>query len=131
MLFHQFMPRGQNYGANLMKTTTVKNLLLCGIKKNVRRSKKTLNYDVTPASDPSFTNVTEFERGRKRKRQEENWERSRKKKLRNSGQSYSPYKCFPNRKTSMKTRSMGIPCSIAIQKYQRRVGKSYLTLIGV
>ena len=79
-------------------------------KKNVRRSKKTLNYDVTPASDPSFTNVTEFERGRKRKRQEENCERSREKKLRNSGQSYSPYKCFPNRKTSMKTRSMSIPC---------------------
>lgn len=80
-------------------------------KKKRSKSEKTLNYDVTPASDPSFTNVKEFERGRKRKRQEENCERNKKKKLRNDGQSYSPYKCFPNRITIVKERSMGIPCN--------------------
>jgi len=65
--------------------------------KNVRKSKKSLNYDVTPASDPTLTTVKEFERGRKRKR--------------NSGQSYSPYKAYPNRKAAKtKARSIGVAC---------------------
>ena len=59
--------------------------------KNVRQSKKNLYYDVTPASDQSLNNVEEFERGRKRKRQDENWERSKKKKLRNTGEASSAY----------------------------------------
>jgi len=47
--------------------------------KNVRKSKKSLNYDVTPASDPTLTTVKEFERGRKRKRNEEAEEKKKKK----------------------------------------------------
>jgi len=79
--------------------------------KNVRKSKKSLNYDVTPASDPTLTTVKEFERGRKRKRNEEDWEQKKKKRMRNSGQSYSPYKAYPNRKaTKTKAHSIGAPC---------------------
>ncbi|XP_057310298.1 uncharacterized protein LOC130648275, partial [Hydractinia symbiolongicarpus] len=52
----------------------------------------------------------EFEKGRKRKRNEEDWEKNRKKQKRNFGQSYSPYISYTNRKSNTQARSIGEPC---------------------
>ena len=60
---------------------------------NLKERKKINRYPVTPASNPvqtEFTNVKESDRGRKRKRNEQNWEEKRKKHSRDSGLSYSP-----------------------------------------
>ena len=77
---------------------------------NMKRTRKiNKNFDVTPAINPSFTNTKECERGRKRTKNEDNWEQKHKKQKRASGCSYSPYKVYPNAKVNQ-GRSLGEPC---------------------
>lgn len=53
------------------------------------------NFAVTPASNPiSFSKVQETDRGKKWKRNEQNWEQKRKKHSREARLSNSPYKVY-------------------------------------
>ena len=77
--------------------------------KNTQKLKKNLDYDITGASNPTYTNIKESEKDCKRKQNEKECEQKYKKVLRNSGLIYSPYKTYPTKKVNQ-ARSLGEPC---------------------
>ena len=95
------------------------------------RNKKINRYPVTPASNSvqtEFTNVKESDRGRERKRNEQNWEQKQKKRSRDSGLRYSPYKSYNKlKRKQLSSRSLREPCkgcrqdcSSRITEYERK-----------
>ena len=43
--------------------------------RNTRKSKKNLDYDIAATSNPTYTNIKEVEKGRKRKQNEKEYEK--------------------------------------------------------
>ena len=82
---------------------------IIGNIKNTQKSKKNLDYNIAAASNPTYTNIKESEKGCKRKQKEKEYEQKCKKLLRNSGLIYSPYEACPTKKVNQ-ARSLGEPC---------------------